>query len=261
MCYAGLMILNVLLSTVLVIFIYMTFWYLVALIIKRNDIADVAWGVGFIVVAVFLNIYYGSNLYSRVILGLTTMWGLRLAAHIYIRNKGKSEDFRYKKWREDWGKWFYIRTYLQVFLLQGFFMLLISFPAMVSVVTTYVDFQVYRSLGVVVWFIGFYFESLGDYQLSQFLKDPKNKGKIMMEGVWRYTRHPNYFGEVTQWWGIFLVGLSVPNGLISIIGPLTITFLILKVSGIPMLEEKYKDNPEFQEYKKRTNAFFPWFPK
>jgi steroid 5-alpha reductase family enzyme len=114
---------------------------------------------------------------------------------------------------------------------------------------------------VCVWVIGFFFESVGDAQLSRFIKDPANKGKLMQSGLWKYTRHPNYFGEVTQWWGLWIIALSVSYGWLGIIGPLTITTLILKVSGIPLLEKSMEGNPEFQEYKKRTSVFFPLPPK
>lgn len=116
------------------------------------------------------------------------------------------------------------------------------------------------ALGIAVWVFGFYFEAVGDAQLARFIKDPAHKGKIMQSGLWTYTRYPNYFGEVAQWWGIWLLALSLPNGLFGIIGPLTITFLILKVSGIPLLEKKYSGNAEFQEYKKKTSMFFPLPP-
>ena len=112
-----------------------------------------------------------------------------------------------------------------------------------------------------MWILGFVFESVGDAQLARFIKDPANKGKLMQSGLWQYARHPNYFGEVLMWWGLWIIALSVPNGLYGIIGPLTITFLILKVSGIPMLEKRMEENPEFVEYKKRTSKFFPLPPK
>ncbi|MDV7396636.1 DUF1295 domain-containing protein, partial [Arthrospira platensis SPKY1] len=111
--------------------------------------------------------------------------------------------------------------------------------------------------GVAVWIFGFYFEAVGDAQLARFKKDPANKGKFLQSGLWAYTRHPNYFGEVAQWWGIWLIALAVPGGVYTIIGPLTITFLILKVSGIPMLEKKMEENPEFAEYKRKTSMFIP----
>jgi len=112
-----------------------------------------------------------------------------------------------------------------------------------------------------VWIAGFTFEAIGDAQLKNFLKQPENRGKLMQSGLWYYTRHPNYFGEVSQWWGIFIIALNVPYGYVSIIGPLTITFLILKVSGIPLLEEKMSTHPDFAEYSRKTSMFFPWFPR
>ncbi|MEI6789585.1 MAG: DUF1295 domain-containing protein, partial [Myxococcaceae bacterium] len=112
-------------------------------------------------------------------------------------------------------------------------------------------------IGILVWSVGFFFEAVSDWQLSEFIRQPKNKGKLMQSGLWNYSRHPNYFGEVTQWWGIWLMALSVPGGWLSIIGPFTITILILKVSGIPLLEQKKAGNPEFEAYKKRVNKFFP----
>jgi steroid 5-alpha reductase family enzyme len=114
-------------------------------------------------------------------------------------------------------------------------------------------------LGILIWTFGFFFESVGDFQLSRFIKS--KKGGIMKSGLWKYTRHPNYFGEVIQWWGIWLIALSVSYGWVSVIGPLLITFLILKVSGIPLLEKKMEENDEFREYKKNTSMFFPLPPK
>ena len=116
-------------------------------------------------------------------------------------------------------------------------------------------------VGVLVWIIGFLFEAVGDYQLRRFIGNPLNKGRIMMSGLWRFTRHPNYFGEVVLWWGIFLIALSVPGGWRTIVGPATITFLILKVSGIPMLEAKYRSNPQYEAYQRRTSSFVPLPPR
>lgn len=256
-----------LLSTILlvtvVIFVYMTVWFIGSLILKRNDIADIAWGLGFIAVVWSLyinNLFAGNKL--LIIAILTTLWGLRLATHIYLRNKDKKEDYRYQQMREKWGNSYLIKAYLQVFMLQGLFMLVISASAVVSTVY-FSPLSVLSYVGILIWVVGFIFETVGDYQLSKFIADKKNKGKIMTKGFWKYTRHPNYFGEVTQWWGIFLIAISIsnPTTLIAIVSPLMITYLILMVSGIPMLEEKYKGNKEFQKYKKETNAFFPWFPK
>ncbi len=244
------------------VFVYMTALFVLALIRKRNDIADVGWGLGFILVDL-VSLWISGNVTPRkvLILVLVVLWGLRLAIHIGMRNRGKKEDYRYKQWREDWGDSWIIRSYLQVFLLQGLFMLLITFPIMLSNTYDVRPLGLLDVLGVLVWAIGFFFEAVGDYQLTQFVRNAANRGKIMRYGLWRYTRHPNYFGEVTQWWGVFLIVLSVPNAWMGIIGPLTISFLILKVSGIPLLEKQFEGKPEWEEYKSRTSVFFPWFPK
>ncbi len=139
-------------------------------------------------------------------------------------------------------------------------MVIISLPVTFIIVHAQDSGSILSVLGICIWLTGFFFEAVGDYQLAKYKKDTASKGKIMTQGLWSYTRHPNYFGEVTLWWGMYVIALSVPNGWMTFPGPLTITFLILKVSGIPLLEEKYKDNPEFQAYKRRTSAFFPLPP-
>jgi steroid 5-alpha reductase family enzyme len=233
-------------------------WFILSLIKKRNDVADVAWGIGFVLMT-WASFFLSDDSGTRGLLVgiLVSIWGVRLAWHIHSRNKGKPEDYRYLAWRKEWGKWFYPRSYLQVYLLQGAFLFLVVSPVLIINKSSGAELSVLDALGVMVWLIGFYFESVGDAQLARFIKNPENKGKLMQSGLWAYTRHPNYFGEVTQWWGIFLIALSAPSGWIGIIGPLTITFLILKVSGIPMLEKKMEANPEFAEYKRKTSMFIP----
>lgn len=246
-------------QNLLAIFIFMNLFFFISVKLKRNDLADSAWGLGFIVLAVF-NLFSSSD-FQRTKIILTTLvflWGIRLISYITLRNWGKSEDFRYQEWREKWGKNVILRSYLQVFLLQGLFMFLVSLS-----VNLYNRFDggvlLLSFIGLIIWVIGFYFETVGDIQMFLFKKDKNNKGKIMNQGLWQYTRHPNYFGEVTQWWGIWILTLGSTYWYLGLIGPLTISFLILKVSGIPMLEKKYEGNKDFEEYKRKTSAFFPWF--
>ena len=249
---------NYFLFLILILFIYMSLWFVVSLIKKRNDVADIAWGLGFVLLASVSYFISEASGVRGILVGiLVSIWGLRLAWHIHARNKGKAEDYRYLAWRKEWGKWFYIRSYFQVYLLQGALLFLIILPVLIINKSIGGGLGLLDVFGFVVWIIGFYFESVGDAQLARFIKDPSSKGKIMQSGLWAYTRHPNYFGEVTQWWGIWLIALSVPNGWLGIIGPVTITFLILKVSGIPMLEKKMKENPEFADYKQRVSVFIP----
>ncbi|MBL0225065.1 MAG: DUF1295 domain-containing protein [Geobacteraceae bacterium] len=244
------------------VLLYMTGWFIAAQIRGRNDIADVAWGLGFILVAI-VSLISGGVFSARGLLvsGLVLTWGVRLALHIHSRNRGRGEDPRYLKWREEWGKWFVMRSFLQVFMLQGVLLLLVAVPIVFVNTAASRPLGWLDLLGLAIWLYGFCFETIGDWQLLKFIRDPGNKGRLMTSGLWRYTRHPNYFGEVTLWWGIWLMTLALPGSWLTIIGPLTITFLILKVSGIPMLEKPYEDRADFQEYKRHTSPFFPLPPK
>ena len=242
----------------IILFAFVNLWFIISLITKRNDVADIAWGLGFILLtwsSFFIADIKGTR--SLITALLVSVWGIRLAWHIHSRNKGKGEDYRYLAWRNQWGKWFLLRSYFQVFVLQGIFLYIIILPVLFinkseNTPLVWLDF-----LGLTIWIIGFYFEAVGDAQLVRFKKNPNNKGKFLQEGLWSLTRHPNYFGEVMQWWGIAIVALAIQDGWMGLIGPLTITFLILKVSGIPMLEKNMESHPDFENYKKKANAFFP----
>ncbi len=253
---------NYFLISAILIFIYMTVWFVFSLFSRRNDVADTAWGLGFVYLAwASLFITDSADIRSYLIVALVTIWGTRLSAHIFLRNRGKKEDFRYAKWRKDWGKWFYLRSYLQVFFLQGMLLYAIVLPVLIvnreiGEALNYLDV-----LGFLIWGVGFFFEAVGDAQLNKFIRKSSNKGKLIEEGLWRYTRHPNYFGETLCWWGIWIISLSATDSLWGIIGPLTITILILKVSGIPLLEKKMSEHPDFKDYKERVSIFFPLPPK
>ena len=240
----------------------MSLWFVISVIKKRNDVADVAWGLGFVLMA-WTSFLLSEDIGTRGFLVslLVSLWGVRLAWHIHSRNAGKSEDYRYLSWRKEWGAWFYVRSFFQVYILQGTLLLLIVFPVLLINKNVGADFGLLDFLGITIWLFGFCFEVIGDAQLARFLKNTDNKGKLMQSGLWVYTRHPNYFGEVTQWWGIWLLALSVPSGIFGIVGPITITLLILKISGIPLLEQKMAENPEFETYKKRVSIFIPLPPK
>ena len=252
---------NYLLSSELLL-AFLLLCFIISMVKKRNDIADVAWGLGFLLVAIF-SYYLGGLTADLGLLSTTlvTIWSIRLATHIYLRNKNRDEDPRYKVWREQWGKWFYPRSFMQVFLLQGALLLLVISPVVITNTFRVTSIGWVAVLGFTIWIVGFLFESVGDLQLKRFIKNPNNKGKIMRYGLWRYTRHPNYFGEVTQWWGLWVIALSSPYGWLGIIGPITITILILKVSGVPLLERQMAKNPEFKDYVSKTSVFIPLPPK
>ena len=242
-----------------ILFGYMCGWFVISLIKERNDVADIAWGLGFVLLGWTSFVLGGGSAIGFVVTALVNIWGVRLATHIARRHKKGGEDTRYKQWRETW-KHFHLRSFLQVYLLQGLLLFLVALPVMHINLSTGALSPV-ALLGIAVWIFGFTFEAISDRQLRAFIKNPKNKGKIMDQGLWKYSRHPNYFGEVTLWWGIYLVACATGTGHWTIIGPITITLLILFVSGVPMLERRYKDDPAYQKYKTKTSVFVPLPPK
>jgi steroid 5-alpha reductase family enzyme len=247
---------NVIVETGLVICLYMTIVFILALIRKDNSIVDVAWGIGFIIVAIYSLIQSGEvDLRKMVVTLLVLLWGMRLSFHIMVRNSGKGEDFRYKAWRNTW-KWFFLRSFFQVFMLQGFFMLIISSPVWFINASSGGKLGIWDSLGLMIFGAGFMLEVVADYQLAEFKKVPENKGRIITSGLWAMSRHPNYFGEALLWWGISLYALSFPDGWYTMIGPLILTLLLRFVSGVPMLERKYENHPDWADYKAKTAPLF-----
>tara|TARA_R110002126_G_scaffold30602_1_gene99742 strand:- start:365 stop:1138 length:774 start_codon:yes stop_codon:yes gene_type:complete len=245
-------------------------WFLVSLLwllsiaIKNVSIVDIFWGFGFVVVNAFY-VYNLEEINPRnwLLLTLVSVWGLRLTFYLAIRNIGKGEDYRYQQFRKDYGAerywWF---SYFQVFLLQGGLILLVSLPYLgVHLNASSGDLIWLDYIAILVWIIGFCFEAGGDYQLYQFKKNPENKGNVLNTGYWKYTRHPNYFGDASVWWAYALFSIAA-GGYWQIIGAIIMTLLIIKVSGVAMLERTLKNTkPQYKDYIEKTNAFIPWFPK
>ncbi len=253
---------DLLVQATVIVFLYFFIFFLVAQIIKNNSIVDMGWGAGFVVIALATLFIQGAYTERNLLVTLLVfIWGGRLTYHIVRRNWGKPEDFRYAKWRKEWGRWLVPRAFFQIFMLQGLLMLVIAYPIILINAYPQSGLSILDYLGLLIWIVGFFFEAVGDKQLAVFIKNPANKGRIIRSGLWKYTRHPNYFGEATMWWGIFFLALSVPFGWSGIISPLTITTMLLYVSGVPMLEKQLQENPEFREYARETSKFLPWFPK
>jgi len=249
-------------NAALLLLAYMSCMFIIGLLAKDNSLIDIAYGPAFVVACWGAWMLAGSvGFRPLLLLALVTLWGLRLGLHIGLRHRGKGEDFRYQAFREAWGKTIIWRSFLQIYLLQGAVVFVVSLPILLTIASPGGDPRWTDFLGLLFFLLGFLFEAIGDWQLTRFKKDPAHRGQTIEKGLWRYTRHPNYFGEAVLWWGIFMIGLGSPAGIWGLISPLTICFLLLKVSGIPMLEAKYSGNPQFEAYKARTNAFFPWFPK
>jgi steroid 5-alpha reductase family enzyme len=251
--YGGLFILGI-----------MVLLWLVSLAIKDSSIVDIFWGSGFVFVSwVYFALTPDGFITRKLLLAiLVTVWGLRLTIHIFNRNWGKGEDFRYQAWREEAGLSWWWRSFFKVFALQGVLMWLISAPTLAAQISPTPEGLVWLDwLAIPIWLIGFIFEAGGDWQLQRFKADPANKGKLLTSGLWRYTRHPNYFGDAVQWWAFYLIALA-SGGWWTIFSPVMMTFLLRNVSGVAMLEKTLKaSKPGYKEYVESTNAFFPWFPK
>ncbi len=245
------------------LFVFFALTFLIAQSQKNNGIIDIVWGLGFVFSAI-LSYVIGQpeGLVPKVMTLLVTIWGLRLSFYLAKRNLGKPEDFRYADMRARWDpKTFHLRMFVQIYLLQLVLNYLINLTTIVTNLQDQTGWHVLSTLGVIVWIIGFLFESIGDSQLRRFKTIPANKGRLITTGLWRYTRHPNYFGEATQWWGLYLLAVGDGRFLFLIISPLLITLFLLYVSGVPMLERKYAGRPDWEAYKSRTSKFFPWFVK
>lgn len=243
-------------------FFYMSAWFFVSLRAKRYDVIDVAWGPGFI----FLTLL---SLYSRngdldfrtwLLLILIFFWGLRLFIHTFRRNLKREEDWRYHEWHDSKSCRHSICTYVQVFLFQAALMMIISLPVVYSINLIFLPMVEINYVGLVLALIGLSIETIADQQRFLFLSQKDNKNKIMTKGLWRFSRHPNYFGEITFWWGIYFLVLGAPQSWMLLISPLMLTYIMVFVSGLPT-EKKYKDRQDFKEYKMKTSPLIPWFTK
>lgn len=237
--------------------------FLIAQSRRNNGYIDIIWGPSFVVSAWF-SYWVGapSGSLPLVITLLVTIWGSRLGWHLARRNIGKPEDYRYAQMRTDQEAWqFYLRIFFKVYMLQFALHILIGLSAVVSNLRGIEAWTPVSILGAALWVIGFLFEAIGDRQLKKFKADPAHKGQLMTIGLWIWTRHPNYFGEALQWWGLFLMAVYSSDHIFLIVSPLTITCLLLFVSGVPMLEKKYAGRPDWEAYKGRTSKFIPRPPK
>lgn len=242
---------------------WVTLLWLVSLRLKDSSIIDIGWGPGFVILALVYSVLIEDSYSTRqlLVVVLVTVWGLRLGAHIFWRNKGKGEDPRYQKWRKAAGKAWWWQSYFQVFILQGAIMNIVAVPLLVAQYNTTARLTLIDGLALMIWLIGFIFEAGGDWQLTRFKANPANKGKVLDTGLWRYTRHPNYFGDACQWWGFYGFALAV-GGWWSIFAPIIMTLLLLRVSGVALLEKSLVETkPQYRDYIQKTSAFIPRPPR
>lgn len=259
-------LLSVYLISALVIFLYASAVFFIAEKRNRYDLADVAWGGGLIIAAAMSFFIRSDEVYNPglqiLVTSLVVLWGGRLVWHTFGRLiKGQGEDRRYQELRVSWLENVKFKAYTRIFLLQGALALVIVSPVLFVNAATTGKIGWLAIIGVIIWLIGFVCEIISDVQLKQFLNKEENKGQLMTEGLWKYSRHPNYFGELVQWWGIYIITLSVPYGWLSIFGPLALTYLIVRVSGVPALESKYAGRAGWEDYKARTSVLIPQLPR
>jgi len=246
-------------TTVLItLLVYFLFAFTVGTLKKNHGLVDIAWGMGFVVSG--LAALFTSTITPVKLLGFAMMliWGLRLSIYLFFRNWGKPEDKRYTDMRKRWVKHPYLYSFLNVYALQGVLLFLINQPYFQLAFLKDPKLSVFSFVAVFFWAVGFYFEVVGDKQLSDFRKDPANKGKIITTGLWSITRHPNYFGESLMWWSMATYAVSVGASPLVLLSALLITLFLRYVSGVPLLEKKYKDREDFKAYAAKTSVFIPW---
>ncbi len=243
--------------------VFFTLVWLLSLGLRKASVVDAFWGIGFIVLSSFYAAF-GGNLGKakvQVVLALVSLWGIRLSAYLTWRNWGQPEDYRYAEMRKHWGERFWWVSLFTVFLFQGFLLWILGMPLYFLLTNQLTGWSGLDLAGLAVFALGFAFETVADWQLASFKRNPANSGKLMKDGLWRYSRHPNYFGEALVWWGLFLLAAS-NGGWWAIVSPLLMNFLLLRVSGVALLERGMLErHPEYAEYARRTNAFLPWAPK
>ena len=239
----------------------MTLLWLISLRLKDASIVDLFWGPGFAIAA--MTYYLVDGRYPNrgtLVLGLVTLWATRLGYHLYVRNRREGEDPRYAAMREARGKQFPLISLFTIFWFQAFLLWVISSPILASIASQ-ASLGFFDFLGTIVFLIGLTIESVADNQLARFRAAPANRGRVLDIGLWRYSRHPNYFGEVVLWWGLYLLAVGA-GAFWAIVSPALITLLLLRFSGVPLLEDGLRaSRTGYSEYIKRTSSFVPWPPK
>ena len=257
-------ILPVYFASLLAALIFMRVMFVIGKRMHRYDIVDVAWGLVFIVITI-TSLLMSSVIHSAkiLVLALVCVWGLRLSNHIYRRLRSTTtEDKRYVEMRKKWQSGNQdVAIFFRIYMVQAILASVICLPVIILNTSTPGVALPFIVIGLVIWIIGFVIEATADRQLRHFIRSSANKGKLMTRGIWRYSRHPNYFGEVTLWWGVGVIALGVPFGWIGLIGPALISYLIIFVSGVPPTEKAFAGRPGWDEYKRRTSVLIPWFVK
>jgi steroid 5-alpha reductase family enzyme len=250
------MTLRILIVNAVVLLVFMTVVFLVAKAKDRLDTVDSAWGVAFMV-ASWSAFLQARSVRSLLVAILVSVWGVRLTNHLYKRSaKRGKDDPRYQEMRDKWKGNVWLKAYQMVFLLQGLLVWIISLPVVMATGHILPHAFWFSEVGAIIWVIGFNIEAAADSQLAAFVAAKKDKNAVLDTGLWRYSRHPNYFGELLEWWAIGIIASQTAFGWIGLLGPLTLTILIVFVSGIPPIERRRKTNPKYREYMRHTSPLF-----
>lgn len=258
-----------------VVLIYVTIAWTISAAMSRADIVDPFWGPGFLVIVTAVAWHQSQttaptsgqpspvNAASTVFLWTTGIWGMRLGIHLFVRwLKEPHEDRRYAAMRAAGTKRWWLRSLFTVFWLQGLIMWIVSLPLQLAILSSTNRSPILLPIGLCLFVAGLFFEAVGDWQLTKFRNHPESHGKVMNTGLWRYTRHPNYFGDFAAWWGLFTISLYFGSPFWTVVSPLIMSAFLMKYSGVGMLEKDINSRrPGYAEYCQQTNTFWPWFPK
>lgn len=233
--------------------------WLLSLALRDSSIVDIAWGPLFILASA-PGLLVGTGWVGRrwLVATMVALWGLRLGIHIALRNRGRGEDPRYAAWRAEHGMSWPLRSLFTVFLLQGVILWVVALPIQMAMSAPGPrELTPLDVLGGLLWAVGFVLEAAADAQLAAFKRRPENRGQVMTSGLWAWSRHPNYFGESVLWWGIWVLALGTPLGWASVVSPVLLTFLLVRVSGVPMTDRLMEERPGFADYARQTSPFIP----
>jgi len=244
------------LTLLITLFIWMTGWYLVARFFRRTDIVDMVWGLSYGLIALLLFVFFSPSSLAAVPMLFIVVWSFRLVSHIIVRLTRHSEDSRYAAFRLSWWKYFSVKSYFYIFLFQWFFIAIISLP-LLFLLTKNITLTPQFIIGAILWIVWFVCEYVADAQMNAFRRDPNNKWKIIQTGLWRYSRHPNYFGELLMWWSLWIMSITSISSLVWILSPLLLSYLIIYVTGIPMLEASLRKRVGYEKYIRTTSILVP----
>lgn len=238
----------------------LTVAWCISALIRRADIIDPCWGLGFAAIAVAVIVQSGRTDFWPAI--LTVIWGLRLFLHLVIRWWGEEhEDRRYSAMRAKGSDKWWLQSLATVFWLQAAIMWALCVPLLQAVASGDAIHSVGFAIGAAVWAVGLFFEAIGDWQLTQFRGRPDSNSQVLKTGLWKYTRHPNYFGDFLVWWGLYIMCVAYGASWVTIYAPVVMSLLLMKFSGVGMLEKDISERrPGYREYVESTPTFFPWFP-